>query len=161
MALFIDEAAAEQATLVDDVRLPRDVMRQIRLVAAQRALAERVRENVKDVTRAAVNQLTRRAGLSVRDAAEMLGISYQRVQQLAGGGSAHLAASRPRRPRHASVERHDGRAEGIGEPQVGPVVGREAGERGRLEGLGRTDGVEADVQSPEVLERRPLRTPRS
>ena len=90
MALFIDEAAAEQATLVDDVRLPRDVMRQIRLVAAQRALAERVRENVKDVTRAAVHQLTRRAGLSVRDAAEMLGISYQRVQQLAGGGSAHL-----------------------------------------------------------------------
>ena len=103
MALFIDEAAAEQATLVDDVRLPRDVMRQIRLVAAQRALAERVRESVKDVTRAAVNQLTRQAGLSVRDAAEMLGISYQRVQQMAGGGSRgarpgnRRATGRPRR----------------------------------------------------------------
>jgi predicted RNase H-like HicB family nuclease len=105
MALFIDEAAAEQATLVDDVRLPRDVMRQIRLVATQRALAERVREDVKDVTRAAVKQLTRRAGLSVRDAAEMLGISYQRVQQLAGGGSAHLA----RPGRAARAKRATGR----------------------------------------------------
>ena len=103
MALFIDEAAAEQATLVDDVRLPGDVMRQIRLVAAQRALAERVRENANEVTRAAVKQLTRQAGLSVRDAAEMLGISYQRVQQLAGGGSAHLARTgRAARARRAS-----------------------------------------------------------
>jgi len=84
MALFIDESAAEQATLVDDVRLPRDVMRQIRLVAAKRALAERMRENAGEVTRAAVQQLTGQAGLSVRDAAEMLGISFQRVQQLAG-----------------------------------------------------------------------------
>ena len=57
-----------------------------RLVAAKRALAERMREDAGELTRAAVNQLTRRAGLSVRDAAEMLGISCQRVQQLAGGG---------------------------------------------------------------------------
>jgi transposase len=34
--------------------------------------------------RAAVAQLTVRAGLSVRDAAEVLGICFQRVQQLAG-----------------------------------------------------------------------------
>jgi predicted RNase H-like HicB family nuclease len=103
MALFIDESAAEQATLVDDVRLPRDVMRQIRLVAAKRALAERVRENAGEVTRAAVNQLTGQAGLSVRDAAEMLGLSFQRVQQLADGGSAHLARpGRAARARRAS-----------------------------------------------------------
>lgn len=54
LSLFVGEAAAERATLVDDA------------------------------TRAAVGELTRRAGLSVRDAAEMLGISFQRVQQLAG-----------------------------------------------------------------------------
>jgi transposase len=48
-------------------------------------MAEKMRDKAQDATRAVVNQLTRRAGLSVRDAAEMLGISYQRVQQLAGG----------------------------------------------------------------------------
>jgi predicted RNase H-like HicB family nuclease len=86
MALFIDEADAEQATLVDDVRLPPAVRRQIRQVAAVREKAERLHAKAQEATRVAVGQLTVRAGLSVRDAAEMLGISYQRVQQLAGGG---------------------------------------------------------------------------
>ena len=85
LALFIDEAEAEQATLVNDVRLPPAVLRRVRAVAAQREMAEKMREKAQDATRAVVNQLTRGAGLSVRDAAEMLGISYQRVQQLAGG----------------------------------------------------------------------------
>jgi predicted RNase H-like HicB family nuclease/predicted XRE-type DNA-binding protein len=86
MALFIDESEAERATLIDDVRLPPGVRRQVRQVAAVRERAERLRTQAQDVTRAAVSDLTRRAGLSVRDAAEMLGISFQRVQQLAGGG---------------------------------------------------------------------------
>jgi predicted RNase H-like HicB family nuclease len=85
LALFIDEAEAEQANLVNDVRLPPAVLRRVRAVAAQREKAKKMREKAQDATRAVVNQLTRRAGLSVRDAAEMLGISYQRVQQLAGG----------------------------------------------------------------------------
>jgi predicted RNase H-like HicB family nuclease len=84
LELFIDEAEAEQATLVDDVRLPPAVRRQIRHVAAVREKADRFRTQAQDATRAAVGELTRRAGLSVRDAAEMLGISFQRVQQLAG-----------------------------------------------------------------------------
>jgi transposase len=53
-------------------------------VAAVREKAERLRAKAQDATRAAVGELTRRAGLSVRDAAEMLGLSFQRVQQLAG-----------------------------------------------------------------------------
>jgi hypothetical protein len=84
MALFMDESEAEQATLVDDVRLPQDVMRRVRQVAAVREKADRFRAKAQDATRAAVGELTRRAGLSVRDAAEMLGLSFQRVQQLAG-----------------------------------------------------------------------------
>ena len=86
LGLFIDEAEAGRATLVDDVRLPPEVRRQVRQVAAVRERAERLRAQAQDVTRAAVSDLTRRAGLSVRDAAERLGISFQRVQQLAGGG---------------------------------------------------------------------------
>ena len=84
LELFIDGAEAERATLVDDVRLPPAMRRQLRQVAAVRKKAERLRAKAQDATRAAVSQLTRRAGLSVRDAAEMLGISFQRVQQLAG-----------------------------------------------------------------------------
>jgi len=84
LELFIDESDAEQAILVDDVRLPPAVWRQVRRVAAVREKAERLHAKAQDATRAAVGQLTVRAGLSVRDAAEMLGISFQRVQQLAG-----------------------------------------------------------------------------
>jgi predicted RNase H-like HicB family nuclease len=84
LALFIDEAAADRAKLVDDIRLPAAVKRKLREVTALRLRAERLREKAQDVTRVAASQLTRRAGLSVRDAAEMLGISHQRVQQLAG-----------------------------------------------------------------------------
>ena len=84
MALFMDESEAERATLVDDVRLPQDVMRRVRQVAAVREKADRFRAKAQDATRAAVGELTRRAGLSVRDAAEMLGLSFQRVQQLSG-----------------------------------------------------------------------------
>jgi len=88
MALFIDESEAERATLVDDVRLPPEVRRQVQQVAAVRKRAERLHAQAQEVTRAAVSDLTRRAGLSVRDAAEMLGLSFQRVQQLAGSGQA-------------------------------------------------------------------------
>jgi predicted RNase H-like HicB family nuclease len=84
LALFVDEAAADRATLVDDIRLPAAIKRKVREVAAVRLRAERLKEKAQDVTRVAASHLTRRAGLSVRDAAEMLGISHQRVQQLAG-----------------------------------------------------------------------------
>lgn len=84
LALFVDEAAADRVTLVDDIRLSAAMKRKVREVAAVRLRAERLKEKAQDVTRAAASQLTRRAGLSVRDAAEMLGISHQRVQQLAG-----------------------------------------------------------------------------
>jgi predicted RNase H-like HicB family nuclease len=88
LALFIDESEAERATLVDDIRLPPEVRRQVRRVAAVRERAEQLHAQAQEVTRAAVAELTRRSGLSFRDAAEMLGISFQRVQQLAGIGQA-------------------------------------------------------------------------
>jgi predicted RNase H-like HicB family nuclease len=86
LALFVDEAVARKATLVDDVRLGGGVTRVVRRVAAARREADAVQARVQRDTKAAVKELTGRLGLSVRDAAELLGISYQRVQQLAQGG---------------------------------------------------------------------------
>ena len=83
LALFIDDAAAERAELVDDIRLPAAVKRKIREVAVVRRRAEQLNARAQEVTRAAASQLTGPVGLSLRDAAEMLGISHQRVQQLA------------------------------------------------------------------------------
>lgn len=86
LALFVDDAVARKATLVDDVRLGGGITRVVRRVAAARRQADAVQAKVQRDTRAAVRELTGRLGLSVRDAAELLGISYQRVQQLAQGG---------------------------------------------------------------------------
>jgi len=86
LALFVDEAVARKATLVDDVRLGGGITRVVRRVAAARRKADAVQARVQQDTRAAVKELTGRLGLSVRDAAEVLGISYQRVQQLAQEG---------------------------------------------------------------------------
>jgi predicted RNase H-like HicB family nuclease len=86
LALFVDDAVARKATLVDDVRLGGGITRVVRRVAAARREADAVQARVQRDTRAAVKELTGRLGLSVRDAAEVLGISYQRVQQLAQGG---------------------------------------------------------------------------
>jgi len=86
LALFVDDAVARKATLVDDVRLGGGITRVVRRVAAARRKADAVQARVQRDTRAAVKELTGRLGLSVRDAAEVLGISYQRVQQLAQPG---------------------------------------------------------------------------
>jgi predicted RNase H-like HicB family nuclease len=86
LALYVDEAVARKATLVDDVRLGGGVTRVVRRVAAARRKADAVQARVQRDTKAAVKELTGRLGLSVRDAAEVLGISYQRVQQLAQQG---------------------------------------------------------------------------
>ena len=86
LALFVDGSVARRATLVDDVRLGGGVTRVVRRVAAARRKADAVQAKVQQDTRDAVKELTGRLGLSVRDAAEVLGISYQRVQQLAQQG---------------------------------------------------------------------------
>lgn len=86
LALFVDEGVARRATLVDDVRLGGGITRVVRRVAAARRKADALQARVQRDTKAAVKELTGRLGLSVRDAAEVLGISYQRVQQLAQGG---------------------------------------------------------------------------
>jgi len=76
LGLFVNDAA--RARLVDDVRLPADMRR---LVVSFRVARERAEREWKQAD-AAARRLAAR--LSRRDAAELLNISHQRVQQLAG-----------------------------------------------------------------------------
>jgi predicted RNase H-like HicB family nuclease len=81
-ALGLYVAGAAHARLVDDVRLPTDLRR---LVAAQQAARERAaqqQQRAQAATRQTARRLTRGLHLSVRDAAELLELSHQRVQQL-------------------------------------------------------------------------------
>ncbi len=86
LSLFIDEELARTVELRDDVRLPGKVRRTLQQVARARELAERARRGAQAEMKSAVAELVDGAGLSVRDAAEMLGVSYQRVQQMTDPG---------------------------------------------------------------------------
>lgn len=78
-----DDAAAEKAKLVDDVKLPADARRALDRARSDRKRLEAETERAQASTTVAVRTLTKKLGLSVRDAGELLGISHQRVQQLA------------------------------------------------------------------------------
>jgi len=80
LALFVRDAA--RARLVDDVRLPADLRRQIERQRVLRARAEREQARAQAATRATARRLTRTQHFSVRDTGELLGLSHQRVQQL-------------------------------------------------------------------------------
>ncbi len=84
LALFVGEEGAARADFRDDVRLPLELRGKLTRAERVRAAAARKHAEAQEVTRHAVGELVDRAGLSVRDAAELLGISHQRVQQLVG-----------------------------------------------------------------------------
>jgi predicted RNase H-like HicB family nuclease len=80
LSLWVDDA--DEAELVFDVRLPSAIRRKV-------TASRRARETALDAQRRATEalaltalELVRKDGLSVRDAAELLGLSHQRVQQL-------------------------------------------------------------------------------
>lgn len=78
-----DDAKAEKAKLIDDVKLPADVRRALVRAQVARKRLEADAAVAQASTTAAIAKLVKKLGLSVRDAGELLGISYQRVQQLA------------------------------------------------------------------------------
>lgn len=75
LGLFVDDAA--RAQLADEIRLPADMRRLVVSFRAARERAERERKQADSVARRLAERLSR------RDAAELLNISHQRVQQLA------------------------------------------------------------------------------
>jgi len=75
---------ARKANIVDDVRLPKSATKAIRAYAALRRRADQEDRRASTAARRAVRVL--REGnlkLSARDAARVLGLSHQRVHQLA------------------------------------------------------------------------------
>jgi len=80
LALFIDDA--NTVLLRDDIRLPADVKRMLERVARTRRQTDLLQRECALHLRKAVKQLSRRMGLSVRDQANLLGLSHQRVHQI-------------------------------------------------------------------------------
>ena len=84
LALVLDnDKAAAKATLVDDVRLPADARRALGRARTARQRLQNESKKAQATTAVAVRKLIETLGLSVRDVGELVGISYQRVQQLA------------------------------------------------------------------------------
>ena len=80
LGLFV--ADSESAQLVDDVRLPAEARQALVRSQAARTKADMLKAKAGATMTDAVRVLTGGFGLSVRDAAELLGVSHQRVQQL-------------------------------------------------------------------------------
>ena len=83
MALFVDGADAVE--LVDDVKLPSEVSRQIVAYRTARSNAVKEQERAQLRAKSVVKILTKKMRLSVRDTGKLLGLSHQRVQQLLHG----------------------------------------------------------------------------
>jgi predicted RNase H-like HicB family nuclease len=82
LSLWVDEAA--EAWLVEDVELPPGVSEGIRRSRDARAQAERARTEAHDCTAEAARMLVRDLRVGLRDAGDLLGLSYQRIQQIVG-----------------------------------------------------------------------------
>ena len=79
------EVAPEDLNVVEDVRLPAPVKAALELARKEREHAQAAQEAAAGATRDAARALVKDGRLSVRDAADVLGVSHQRVQQLLAG----------------------------------------------------------------------------
>jgi predicted RNase H-like HicB family nuclease len=84
-----DAAAAEQAELREEIKLRGFVRSRIARLATKRTLLAKLQSETSREARAAAHLLTEKEGMSVRDAAAVLGVSFQRVQQLLGSTDEH------------------------------------------------------------------------
>jgi predicted RNase H-like HicB family nuclease len=83
LSLFVEGADAVE--LVDIVKLPSDVNRQLVAYRSARSKAVKEQERAQSRAKSVVKILTKKMRLSVRDTGKLLGLSHQRVQQLLHG----------------------------------------------------------------------------
>jgi predicted RNase H-like HicB family nuclease len=83
LSLWVDDAAS--AELVFDVRLPAKIRTELERAHTARERSSEAASEAQEALRAAAADLTSSLALSRRDAAELLGLSHQRVQQLLEG----------------------------------------------------------------------------
>jgi hypothetical protein len=73
---------ADRAELEFDVRLPAAIRSRVRSATTLKDKAEKAQEEAQNGLASAATDLTEKFGLSLRDAAELMGLSHQRIQQL-------------------------------------------------------------------------------
>ncbi len=83
LSLWVENA--DEAELVEDVRLPARAEEALRRSSHARADVERRRRLAQAATARTAKVLVEDLNLSLRDAGELLGLSYQRVLQLVRG----------------------------------------------------------------------------
>ena len=80
LSLWVDDA--DEARLIDDVRLPPQAQQALTAYRLARQHADEERVKAQESTASAVRLFAGELHLSVRDMGELLGLSHQRVQQL-------------------------------------------------------------------------------
>jgi predicted RNase H-like HicB family nuclease len=90
LAACLDDAeAAAQAELREEIKLRGVVRSRIERLATKRTLLAKLQSETSREARVAAHLLTQEEGMSVRDAAVVLGVSFQRVQQLLESADEH------------------------------------------------------------------------
>ena len=85
LSLAVGDEAAAKAEFRDDVKLPAEIKAGVASYRKAKAAERKAQEQTITAARALSAKLVRKLGLSVRDVGELLGISHQRVHQLAKG----------------------------------------------------------------------------
>jgi predicted RNase H-like HicB family nuclease len=95
LELWVDDART--ADLRFEIRLPAAIKKELDHARTTRDRSARAQSEASDALSRAARDLTQKVGLSLRDAAELLDMSHQRVQQLLSARAANTGRGTRRR----------------------------------------------------------------